>query len=290
MPPTEHDRFDTSVAPLDGARHLVVAVVKVRDESAVRVGQTFELDLRRVLVGRGAGADVRLNDQTVSREHAVIEATDAGLVLRNLSARGATFVDKERVPSGGSVSLDPHEAHVQIGRVLLRIRGSQETRVYQSAMSIDAATHDPSGTFIGLDPPVPPFLGLRWDAGRCHVRLKGRLLSLYPAAAAVLAALCEAPGQPVHRFDIEEALGEAGSVDQQVSTLRRILAEQVEAGVLELDELRDRIRAHSTGAHVARLDEMDARELLRCFVASRRGYGYVLCVGPDDVRVDDGAE
>lgn len=268
--------------PRSDARHLVFSVMKVREGSALAVGAVFETYQRRALIGRGADADVRLNDRTVSRAHAEVVDTGDALVLRNLTRRGATFVERRPLEADEETTLAAEEAHVQIGGVLLRVRSTARTTAFQQALSIDGDTpwDDESGS--------EPLLRLTWDAGRCHVRLNGRILSLYPAAASVLAALAATPGEPVHRFDLEDALAESGSVEQQISMLRRALADEVTAGHLSLDALRGFVRTHSSGAHIATLDTMDARAVLRHFIAAKRGYGYVLCLGDDDVVVDEG--
>lgn len=267
------------------SRYLVLSVVKVREGSELSVGAVFEVNRHRVRIGRGPDMDVRLNDRTVSREHVVLIDEGDRLVLENVSSGGTTFVERAPVPVGERVVLDPHESNVQLGGVLLRLRTTAETTAFQSALTIDGVTLSQAPIPARADAPL---LGLTWDAGRCHVRLNGRLLTLYPAAASLLAALGASPGEPVHRFELEDALGDAGSVEQQVSMLRRAFAEQIEAGVVSLDALRDHVRKHSAGAHIATLDTMDARAVLRHFIAARRGYGYMLCLGPDDVHLDAG--
>lgn len=285
----------SSILPRAHSRALAFSVVKVREGSKLSVGQVFEVHLERVVIGRDASADVRLNDRTVSRQHVAIVDEGLRLCLENLSERGATFVNRERIAHGQQVRFEPDDVHLQVGGVLLRVRSTAETTAFQSAMSVD----DVDGVDAPLAPAAdasspaitPPgaFLDLTWDAGHCHVRMDGRMLSAYPATAAVLAALCATPGEPVHRFDLEEALGDGGNLEQQVSLIRRQFADQIDAGVLSADRIRGFVRTHSTGPHLARLDEMDTRELLRHFIAARRGYGYVLCLGDDDVRIDDGA-
>ena len=275
----------TSIAPRLTSRHLVLSVVKVREGSGLTPGQVFELHQERILLGRDAEADVRLNDRTVSRQHAVLLNEGGELRLENVSARGATFVERRRIAFGETVRLDASQANVQLGGVLLRVRSNAETTAFQEAMSFDESTE-----LTEDGAPSEPLLRIVWDAGRCHVRLAGKMLAIYPAAARVLAALCATPGEPVHRFDLEEALDDGGSLEQQVSLLRRLLADEVEAGTLPLDVLRAHVRKHLSGAQASGLEAMDAREVLRRFIGARRGYGYVLCLDPSQVVVDDGSE
>lgn len=281
----------SSVFPQPSPRQLVVSVTKVREGSQLAPGQVFELFVDRVLIGRDPVADVRLNDRTVSRQHAVIRDEGGGLVLQNVSERGSTFVDGQAVAIGQIVGLATPECSVQVGGVLLRVLVVEHTTAVHSAMSLEqprVLTVSKPGLPERRPSAMAPLLELEWDAGRCHVRVHGRLMTLYPAPAKALAALAATPGQPVHRFDLEEALGEEASVEQQISILRRAFSELVTTGVLSLDELRARVRVHSSGPHLARLDGMDDREVLRHFIGALRGYGYVLCLGPDDVRWVEG--
>lgn len=52
---------------------------------------------RRILVGRAASADVRIDDPRVSRLHARIEMRDDGVYVEDLGSRNGTFVDGEPV-------------------------------------------------------------------------------------------------------------------------------------------------------------------------------------------------
>lgn len=277
----------SSVFPQATPRPVVVTVAKVREGSQLTPGQVFELFAERVLIGRDPVADVRLNDRTVSRQHALVRDEGHGLVLESVTERGSTFVDGEPLGFGEVVALPSPECSVQVGGVLLRVVSVEHTTAVHSAMSLEQPRVRSQLRPILADArptPTTPLLELEWDAGRCLVRVNGRLMTLYPAPAKALAALATTPGQPVHRFDLEEALGEEASVEQQISILRRAFAELIASGVLSLDALRARVRVHSSGPHLARLDAMDDREVLRHFIGALRGYGYVLCLGPDDVR------
>jgi hypothetical protein len=66
--------------------------------SGSREGQSVEIDGARLTVGRVEDNDVQLEDDLVSRRHAVIELEDSGqVVLRDLDSRNGTFVDGVRL-------------------------------------------------------------------------------------------------------------------------------------------------------------------------------------------------
>src|SRR5437763_16766776 len=86
--------------------------------SAPSEGRVFDLTAARLTIGRIAGNDLQLEDQKVSRHHAVIEVHDGQTVLRDLGSRNGTYVDGVRL-SG---------AHVLSGGERLRF-GDQQLRV-----------------------------------------------------------------------------------------------------------------------------------------------------------------
>lgn len=52
---------------------------------------------RSLIVGRGGGAELDVNDALVSREHCVIERLDGGYLLRDLDSRNGTYVNGLRI-------------------------------------------------------------------------------------------------------------------------------------------------------------------------------------------------
>jgi pSer/pThr/pTyr-binding forkhead associated (FHA) protein len=71
-----------------------------------------------VHVGRGLSADVRLDDATVSRKHAVIVRRDGGVVILDDRSMNGVWVDGERVTESPL-----HDgAEIVLGRIALRFR------------------------------------------------------------------------------------------------------------------------------------------------------------------------
>jgi pSer/pThr/pTyr-binding forkhead associated (FHA) protein len=77
----------------------------------------------KVTVGRVAGVQVQIDDDSVSRRHAEVEATSSGLVLRDLGSANGTLVNGS--PAEGDVALRPGDI-VQFGVVELVVDGAQE--------------------------------------------------------------------------------------------------------------------------------------------------------------------
>ncbi len=76
------------------------------------VGERFYLDRPSLTVGRDPGADIFLNDITVSRAHAVLEVSQSGVSVRDAGSLNGVYVN--------GVSVDSAVLHtgdqVQIGR------------------------------------------------------------------------------------------------------------------------------------------------------------------------------
>jgi pSer/pThr/pTyr-binding forkhead associated (FHA) protein len=60
-------------------------------------GATFPVDRDTITIGREPSADVFLDDITVSRNHAVITRSPAGIRLRDLGSLNGTYVNRRRI-------------------------------------------------------------------------------------------------------------------------------------------------------------------------------------------------
>jgi diguanylate cyclase (GGDEF)-like protein len=67
--------------------------------AGTHTGEMFELGAERTVIGRGATAAVRLQDDGVSREHAAIGIQGARVVLEDLGSTNGTFCNGVRVTS-----------------------------------------------------------------------------------------------------------------------------------------------------------------------------------------------
>ena len=63
----------------------------------VNVGEMRAIDRPNIILGRGADADLRLSDDGVSREHAVVETLVTGFTVKDLGSRNGTLVNGERI-------------------------------------------------------------------------------------------------------------------------------------------------------------------------------------------------
>jgi diguanylate cyclase (GGDEF)-like protein len=63
------------------------------------VGEMFKIAKPEVVIGRGKEADLPVLDEGVSRKHAAIRTTAAGMAVEDLGSRNGTFVNGEQVTS-----------------------------------------------------------------------------------------------------------------------------------------------------------------------------------------------
>ncbi|MFT6395352.1 MAG: hypothetical protein ACJAYU_000094 [Bradymonadia bacterium] len=261
------------------SRELSFRVEKTREGSPVAVGSLWDTVASTIVIGRDTSADFRLNDSTVSRRHIRLTVDDDTIALENLSSKGAAFVDQTRLDPGGSTQIESESFHLQIGRVLLRVEFGAATAAFDDPMSL-VASPAVKAAMTG------PFVTCRWDAGRCHILVNGALIEMFPAAAQLFAALCETPGRPVHHMDLQETVGPNTNLEQQISYARKAWRELIDAGLVDAELIRDRVKRLSS--NTTDIDTLDTAGLMRRFIASQRGFGYVLFLQMSDVLIDDG--
>jgi len=80
------------LAPLPPNRRYSLAVIL-----GAGAGQIFQLGRPRVILGRGAGCDVQLQDSETSRKHAMLEIHDDEAALTDLESTNGTFVDGVKI-------------------------------------------------------------------------------------------------------------------------------------------------------------------------------------------------
>jgi pSer/pThr/pTyr-binding forkhead associated (FHA) protein len=112
----------------------ITVIVRTVGDDGVRL--TFD-GTQRVVIGRGAGSDVRLPDSSVSHRHATIRAQGSEFVLVDEGSTNGTFVGGVRIAAHTSRLVRSHD-QVRLGRIWL------ELRLEQSPVTRDlaAATRD----------------------------------------------------------------------------------------------------------------------------------------------------
>jgi len=125
-------------------------------------------------VGRGLSADIRLEEQHVSRRHALIIRDGDGVVLLDDRSTAGTFLNGRRV---NRAELHDNDA---IGLGPITLRYVEVVRKPQSAVAVDADRRQARRSQRAMDGLV---------ASRIHARARARAMSRLGAAQAPTRAL-----------------------------------------------------------------------------------------------------
>lgn len=85
-------------------------------------GKEIELSGPRTIVGRGPGVDVRMADETMSRQHFAVEATGEGFRVRDLASTNGVLlngkpVDAAALEHGDRLKAGDHEFQFVLERI-----------------------------------------------------------------------------------------------------------------------------------------------------------------------------
>ncbi|WP_257460215.1 GGDEF domain-containing protein [Archangium lipolyticum] len=94
------------------------------------LGRKYELAKEEILIGRSSKADIQVDQESISRNHACITNTTRGVHIKDLESTNGTFVNDEAVQ--GEKALHNGDL-VKIGRTIFK---------YIAGGNIEAAYHD----------------------------------------------------------------------------------------------------------------------------------------------------
>lgn len=105
-------------------------------------GSLIPLTYRRLTIGRDQTCDLEVNDDFMSRMHAVLELTDAGYQLSDCNSRNGTFVNDKQI---SSIVLSPGD-QIRLGNHIFKFLSSDhvETHYHEAVyemMTLDAMTN-----------------------------------------------------------------------------------------------------------------------------------------------------
>jgi serine/threonine protein kinase len=110
----------TSLNPRDLAVAKVVALG----------GRHRASDSLRITIGRDSGCSVRLDDSSISREHAALERDEDGWMVVDLRSANGTWVDGRPVSPGTRKRLRPGFTTIRLGTVELAFLEQRELTAY----------------------------------------------------------------------------------------------------------------------------------------------------------------
>lgn len=197
-------------------------VIQGRDQ-----GRRFEMDQSTLSLGRDASSSIQLNDTEVSRRHAEIRTTDAGVEVVDLNSSNGTFVNGERVPHAPLSSGD----RLQIGRTLMIFTGSQSPTAL--ANHVDIVRQGVGDSQIVSSLPQDRGIIVHADEGSDAwlARARSNLQIMYRTALAVS-----------HTMDIDQLLGKIMELIFEWVEADRgcVMLVNRETGELEVKVRRDR--------------------------------------------------
>ena len=241
--PDRDDEQTHDTVPMDPAEQATPCLRVAYLEPLGGCGDRVRIGAEPLVVGRGPSCMLRIDDRRVSVEHALLQATDDGVCVRDLSSTNGTFVDDRRTD----------QAWLTTAAILTF--GNTRYRVVFGDVGVDAVPSPRSfGDAIGR---APAMLELFAVLGRvaptsCAVLLRGepgtgkdRLARAIHAASrrsqgpfvSVHAATLRAPGAHAQLF------GDTRGTRAGEEVQRSGLFAQAHGGTLFLKEIGDLPRA-----------------------------------------------
>ena len=106
----------------------------IRIYPVAAISEPLPLPADTLLIGRDASCGLSLDDDSVSRRHAVIERTEVGYLLTDLSSRNGTYVNNERVTTR---LLAPGD-RLRFGQQILKVLGNDrlESQYFETVYKI----------------------------------------------------------------------------------------------------------------------------------------------------------
>jgi predicted component of type VI protein secretion system len=119
-------------------------------------GAPIEVRAERVLLGRDPGADVVLNDPSVSRRHAVLERRGSFWVVLDQQSANGTWLDDRRVTEA---ALQPGQ-RLRLGAVTLTVAAPEPAAAVPPPMSASPPTYArppqrPAAAYAAPTPAAP---------------------------------------------------------------------------------------------------------------------------------------
>lgn len=240
-----------------------VTVLKVRAGSRLAPGATHEVETP-LTVGRGAEAQLRLDDETVSQFHARFSAGEYGIQITNRSQRGTTFFNRARMSLGETRRLGEGRTTLQLGGVLLLIQPIVTTREFEA----------------NLDDELEAVLQIDRIGSKYVIRVTGTPVHFSSRPAGALARLAASPGTTVSQAELLQAADPTyggGNPNQLVTYVRNAIRDGIHKGDLDVEQIRNAV------GEAYRVDPStltETKTLLKHMFENVRGAGYRLNLPP----------
>lgn len=275
------------------AKTLNIQLDSVHEGCVLKPGIAFPAFTGKVLIGRNPSVDLVLADVSVSGHHAEIEATDTGFVVRNLSRRGTTFVEGERLAPSTEKHILNTVFWLQVGRALLKVTGHETTIPVSRMLPLPTPNMAPRPQPVSPPSTEPPMLSLRRGPA-LRVLLEGTRVTIFPSAARALIRLCETPGCVVEQDDLLKNIDAdyrhksgGNNLNQVITYIRQMFLSALKEGALTSPRLVEQIRRCEDFEEQSPLEDMNDKALTRVLITNIRGVGYQLMLPDDMISIKD---
>lgn len=143
-------------------------------------GTEFELSTDTIQIGRSANADVKVNDDFASRQHAELHFIDNAYRLHDLESKNGVFVNGGRLGPGATIWLEDGD-ELQFASTRFRFHDPSATitapfleAVQRSGIRVEPATRQ---VFVDGEALVPPLSVKQFDLLLYLYQNRGRVVS-----------------------------------------------------------------------------------------------------------------
>lgn len=258
-----------------------IVVIKARPQSPLKIGQHYDVRSFPIVLGRSLDAGVRIADNTVSREHARLELVDGRLELVALSTASNVWVNQTLLTVGQRVILDPSQALVQLGGVLLRIDSSEPTTPFQETLQAPSLPNQRGLLHISV------------GSEGMHVELGGHDVQLHRGPANVLLAMARQPNTVLAEetlllfgeSSVERALER--NLNQLVTYIRNALRSAIQHDVAIRQRVLEAMRKAEMQRGEEILSDFDISDdsLARRLIKNHRRFGFSLRLPSESVTI-----
>lgn len=108
-----------------------------------RVMQAYDFKQESIIVGREEGADVLIDNPSVSRRHAEIHLTDDGWIVEDLGSSNGTFIRGQRIEHPQSIGLGDEIGFGKFSIIFGKALGEGEVPLAKPAPTFDRPAAPP---------------------------------------------------------------------------------------------------------------------------------------------------
>src|SRR3989344_1326615 len=152
----ENDKPENGDAPdeIEGSTRIInpatdtlqLDIKKAQEADAVLIvirgtpqGKKFALGGAKMIMGRDPMADIQVNDNSVSRQHAILSKTESGVTIEDCGSRNGTFINDIKLE--GKITLTKEDM-IKVGTTIMKYIPAGELEILYHSNLTNAAHLD----------------------------------------------------------------------------------------------------------------------------------------------------